>query len=109
MAQVSPDLMRAIFEARDNKHDEAHAALLALWQALVAELAAAGALAPEPLADRLDQAFDQVAPEPHGEAARTLIAHAADWVRTLEPGRRAAPPERWFAPKLKLKPDAGSR
>ena len=25
-----------------------------------------------------------LAPEPHGEAARTLIAHAADWVRKLK-------------------------
>jgi hypothetical protein len=105
MATVSPDLMRAIFEARDNKHDEAHAAILALWQALVAELVASGDVSPEKLGDRMDYAFDGITPEPHGEAARTLVAHASDWVRSLDSGKVAPPPKRWFAPKLKF--DAG--
>jgi hypothetical protein len=104
MPTVSNDLMRAILEARDNKHDEAHAAILALWQALVAELVAAGDISPEKLGDRLDWVFDGVAKEPHGEAARTLVAHSADWVRSLEPGKAAAPPARWFAPKSKRDP-----
>jgi hypothetical protein len=101
---VSSDLMRAILEARDNKHDETHAAILALWQALVAELVAAGDISPEKLGDRLDWVFDRVAREPHGDAARTLVAHSADWVRSLEPGKIASPPERWFAPRVSRDP-----
>ena len=106
MAQVSPDLMRAVLEARDNKHDETHAALLALWQALVAELTAVGAIAPERLADRLSDGYGQVAREPHGEAARSLIAHATDWVMPLEQGQRVELPQRWFAPKPKPSTEA---
>ena len=99
MPNLTPDLVRAILEARDNRHNEAHSALLALWQGLVAELVEKGSLSPARLGERLDHALDGVDPGPHGDPARTLVAHAADWVRSLRTNQPVAPPTRWVAPK----------
>lgn len=99
MQQISPDLVRAIFEARDHRHNETHAALLALWQGLVAELVEGGVVSPTRLGDRLARALDGVAPGPHGEMARALVAHATDWVLALRSGEAVAPPLRWTASK----------
>jgi len=98
MPAVSTDLLRAILEARDNRHNEAHAALLALWQGLVAELIEGGLLVPDRLADRVSHALGGVAPGPHGEAARTLVAHVADWTAGLDGRGTVSPPPRWTAP-----------
>ncbi len=100
MPAVSADLLRAILEARDHRHNEAHAALLALWQGLVAELVETGLLVPDRLADRVTHALGGVDPAPHGDAARTLVAHVADWTATLRRREAVPPPSRWTAPPL---------
>ncbi len=102
MTAVSQDLIRAILEVRDNRHNETHSALLAVWQAVVCELLDRRAISASGLVERLDAAFDATDQGPHGEAARTLIAHSADWLRRIAPETRLPPPDRWFAPKPDL-------
>jgi hypothetical protein len=107
MATVSPNLIRAILEYRTNKHEGEHTGLLLLWQGLVAELVASDAIIPERLGDRLDYAFGSAISD-HGEAARSLVAHAADWVRALESDKAgpAPTPDRWLSLEpLSTRPD----
>ncbi len=95
---VSRDLVRAVLETRDHRHNETHAMLLALYQGLVAELVEQGALSPEPLAQRLERSRLTVAPEPHGTNAHDMLTHVVTWLRTIEPGLPPAHPDRWVAP-----------
>ncbi len=64
MTTVSRDMVRAILEARDHRHNETHAILLAMFQGLVAELVEQGVLAPEPLAERLALASSRIDEDP---------------------------------------------
>jgi hypothetical protein len=96
---VSRDLIRAILETRDRRHNETHAAMVTLWQELVRELVEGGLVAPVALANRIESAGAHVASDHQGEAARHLLAHIAEWTRS------AAPPDkpvlesrRWYAP-----------
>ena len=97
---VSRDVVRAVLETRDHRHNEAHAILLSMFQALVAELVEQGALAPEPLAERIGRSARHIAPGPHGVAAHTMLDHVMDWLRSMEPGLPPAHPERWVAPSF---------
>ena len=97
---VSRDVVRAVLETRDHRHNETHAMLLGLYQALAAELIEQGALAPEPLAERLARAEAHVAPDPHGSAARDMLRHVITWLRSLEPGLPPTHPNRWTPPPL---------
>ncbi len=98
MAAVSREMVRAILEARDHKHDETHAVLLAMFQGLVAELVEQGALAPEPLAQRLALATARIDESPYGTGARSMLTHVLSWLRDIQPGLPPAHPERWHAP-----------
>jgi len=84
MSAVSRDLIRAVLEVRDHRHNETHGALVAIYQALVAELLDAGVIKPESLARRLEHAYDEITDEPHGDAARDLVTHITDWLRCVE-------------------------
>ncbi len=95
---VSRDVVRAVLETRDHRHNETHAMLLGLYQALLAELIEQGALVPEPLAERLARAEAHVAPDPHGSAARDMLHHILSWLKALEPGLPPAHPNRWMPP-----------
>ena len=97
---VSRKIVRAVLESRDHRHNEAHAILLGLFQALVAELVEQGALAPEPLAERIARFEQHIAPEPNGASARAMLEHVMAWLRSLEPGLPPSHPERWTAPSL---------
>ncbi len=97
---VSRDVVRAVLETRDHRHNETHAMLLGLYQALVAELIEQGALAPEPLAERLARVEAHVAPDPHGSAARDMLHHVITWLQSLEPGLPPIHPNRWTPPPL---------
>lgn len=95
---VSRELVRAILETRDRRHNETHGAIVTLWQQLVVELVQSGSLSAPALANRLDEAHHDVAPDANGDGARHLLETMAGWVRT------ATPPEkprllskRWFA------------
>ncbi len=94
---VSRDLIRAVLETRDHRHNETHAALLALYQGLLAELVEQGALSPAPLAERLERSRGKIAPDPHGSNARDMLTHVVTWLEAIEPGLPPAHPERWVA------------
>ena len=100
MANVSRDLIRAVLEVRDHRHNETHAALVGLFQALSAELIQAGSVRAEALADRLDKVQGDVTPDPHGDAARALLEHITAWLRAIEPAPRLPHPEQWTAPPM---------
>jgi hypothetical protein len=102
MTTVSRDMIRAILEARDHKHDETHAILVAMFQGLVAELVEQGVLAPEPLAERLALASSRIDEDPYGTGARTMLTHVVSWLRDIQTGLPPAHPDRWYAP---LPPD----
>lgn len=99
MTTVSRDVVRAVLEVRDHRHNETHAALLALWQALAAELIDAGAIRPDGLAHRLRSAEKVHARSLHGEAARDLIGHALRWLDAIEPELPSPLPTHWVAPR----------
>ena len=98
MTTVSRDVVRAILETRDYRHNETHAILLAMFQGLVAEMVEQGVLAPEPLAERLGMADSRIDEDPYGTAARSMLTHVVTWLRDMEPGLPPAHPERWYAP-----------
>ena len=95
---VSRDVVRAVLETRDHRHNETHAMLLGLYQALLAELIEQGALAPNPLAERLARAEAHVAPDPHGSTARDMLHHVIHWLQSLAPGLPPIHPDRWTPP-----------
>ena len=95
---VSRDIMRAVLETRDHRHNETHAMLLGLYQALLAELIEQGALAPQPLAERLARAEAEVAPDPHGSTARQMLQHVVAWLHQVQPGLPPTHPNRWAPP-----------
>ncbi len=98
MTGVSRDVMRAILETRDYRHNETHAVLLALYQGLVAELVEQGVLAPEPLAERLSLVASGIDVGPYGTAARNMLEHVLTWLHAMQPDLPPAHPERWHAP-----------
>ncbi len=98
MAAVSRDVIRAILETRDYRHNETHAVLLAMFQGLVAEMVEQGALAPKPLSERLSLTAAGIDPGPYGEGARGMLEHVLSWLDSMQPGLPPAHPERWHAP-----------
>jgi hypothetical protein len=68
---VSRDILRAVLEVRDRRHNETHAILLTMFQSMVTELIEQGALAPAPLADRLD--LSRSAIKPAAEPPRAMV------------------------------------
>jgi hypothetical protein len=92
---VSRDLIRAVLETRDHKHNETHAMLLAMYQGLLAELVEQGVLAPAPLAERLERSRAKIGPDPHGSIAREILTHVVTWLQAVEPGLPPAHPDRW--------------
>ena len=94
---VSRDVIRAVLQTRDHRHNETHAMLLALYQGLVVELVEQGTLAPIPLAERLERSRMKIAPDPHGSTAREILDHTVSWLKAIEPGLPPAHPERWVA------------
>jgi hypothetical protein len=99
LSAVSRDLVRAVLEVRDHRHNETHAALVAIYQALVAELLDAGLVKPGSLARRLDLVNADITEEAHGEAARDLVMHIADWLREVE-DPPTPHPRSWSAPPI---------
>lgn len=100
MTGVSRDLIHAVLQARDQRHNETHAALMAMFQALAVEMLDAGAIRAEPLAGRLEQALAAVTPEAHGATARDLLSHTLHWLRTVRPDLPAPTPPRWLPPTI---------
>ena len=100
VSSVSRDIIRAVLEVRDHRHNETHAMLLALFQGLAVELVEQGALAPGPLAERLLLSRATVAADPHGAAARDMLDHVVGWLRGMEPELPPIQPARWFAPPM---------
>jgi hypothetical protein len=98
MTGVSRDLVRAVLGVRDRRHHETHAALLALFQALTTELLDAGAIRAEPLRERIEQALAGTTTEPHAVAARDLLSHVVQWLRTVQPDLPAPNPTPWAGP-----------
>lgn len=100
MSGVSRELIRAVLEVRDHRHNETHAALVAIYQVLAAELLDAEVIKGEALAGRLDAVADGITPEVHGEAARDLVDHIARWLRSVEPTPPTPHPPAWSAPPI---------
>jgi hypothetical protein len=98
MNPVSREVVRAVLESRDHRHNETHAVLLAMFQSLVAELVEQGTLAPKPLAERLTRSRGEIAPDPHGAPARDMLTRVIGWLRAMTPELPPAHPERWHAP-----------
>ena len=94
---VSRDVVRAVLETRDHRHNETHAMLLAMFQGLVAELVEQGLLAPEPLSQRLERSRATIAPDPHGANAHDILTHVVSWLNGIQPGLPPAHPARWVA------------
>lgn len=107
MSSVSRDLLRAVLEVRDHRHNETHAALVALFQALASELIQSGAVRADNLAGRLDRIAEDVAPDPHGEAAHALVGHLSEWLRDLRPPSALPHPVPWRAPVVSGPTEAG--
>jgi len=99
MDSVSRDLIRAVLETRDRRHNETHSVMIAMFQGLVVELVEQGALAPAPLASRLDMARAHIGPAPHGSTALAVLDHVTAWLRSIGPGLPVPHPERWTAPE----------
>ncbi len=97
MDSVSRDLIRAVLETRDRRHNETHSVMIAMFQGLVAELVEQGVLAPAPLASRLDLARSQIGPAPHGSTALVVLDHVTSWLRSIGPGLPVPHPEPWTA------------
>ena len=95
---VSRDVVRAVLETRDHRHNETHAMLLCLYQGLLAELIEQGVLAPEPLAQRLERSRSKIAPDPHGKNAQDMLSHVLTWLKATAPGLPPAHPQHWAAP-----------
>ena len=93
---VSRDVIRAVLETRDHRHNETHAMLLAMYQSLVAELVEQGVLTPEPLAQRLERSRAAIAPDPHGAMAHDILTHVVTWLSAIQPGLPPAHPARWY-------------
>ncbi len=106
MDSVSRDILRAVLEARDHRHNETHAMLLTMFQSLAAEMVEQGAVAPAPLADRLAMSRTAIEPDPHGTLARSMLDHVIDWLRAMPPGLPPAHPQRWTAPSVAV-PEEG--
>ena len=102
MSSVSRDLIRAVLEVRDHRHNETHAALVGLFQALSAELIQSGSVRAEALAERLDRVQEDVTQDPHGDAARALLEHITAWLRDLKPMPRLDHPKNWTAPPISV-------
>ena len=98
MTGASRDVIRAVLEMRDRRHNETHAALVALYQALVAELLQSGAVDAGELNLRIGSAENHLATEVHGENARLLMTHVRKWLSGHQPGLPVPDPERWTAP-----------
>jgi hypothetical protein len=94
-APVSRNIVRAVLEVRDHRHNETHSVMLAMYQALVAELVEQGVLQPEPLAERVARSEAHIAADPHGTPARDMLTHVLHWLRSMEPGLPPAHPQRW--------------
>ena len=94
---VSRDVVRAVLETRDHRHNETHAMLLALFQGLVAELIEQGTLSPAPLAERLERSRSKIAPDPHGRNAHDMLTHVVNWLKSTEVDMPPAHPQRWVA------------
>ncbi|HTW29822.1 MAG TPA: hypothetical protein VME92_22045 [Acetobacteraceae bacterium] len=97
---VSRDVLRAVLEIRDLRHNETHAALLALFQGLAAELLDAGAVRPGPLLGRVEMAAQATANEAHGETARHMLNYVAEWLRSVQPDLPVPYREAWRAPPI---------
>lgn len=95
---VARNVVRAVLETRDHRHNETHAMLLALFQGLVAELVEQGSVAPASLAERLARSQAAIAPDPHGAPARDMLAQVVSWLQAMQPGLPPAHPGRWHAP-----------
>ena len=98
MTSVSRDVVRAVLETRDHRHNETHAVLVALFQGLAAELVEQGAIKPDLLASRLALTENQVADAPHGDIARSILGHVIDWLHSLDAALPTPHPQRWQAP-----------
>jgi hypothetical protein len=109
MSTVSRDVMRAVLEVRDHRHNETHAALVGLFQCLAAELVDVGAIRPGRLAERLEVALDGITEEVHGDAARDMVVHVATWLRSMSTELPAGHPPRWSVPPMQLPVDAHDR
>lgn len=89
---VSRDVLRAVLEVRDRRHGETHAALLALIQALAAELVATGLVDPARLSARIAAATAAVSDDVHGERGRDVLHHTQVRLENPEtPHWQAAP------------------
>jgi hypothetical protein len=99
MSAVSRELVRAVLEVRDHRHNETHSALVSIYQVLVAELLDAGVIKAEALAQRLDRVGNGITEDAHGEAARDLVTHLTDWLRSVQ-DLPAPHPLPWSAPPI---------
>ncbi len=102
---VSRDILRAVLETRDHRHNETHAILLTMFQSLVTEMIEQGALAPGPLAARLAMSRGAIEPDPHGTQARSMLEHIVAWLDAMQPGLPPVHPKRWTAPSVVLVED----
>ncbi len=100
MSSVSRDILRAVLQVRDRRHNETHAILLTMFQSMVTELIEQGAIAPAPLADRLELGRSNIDVDPHGTAARDMLDHVVGWLRAMQPGLPPSHPTRWVAPAI---------
>lgn len=92
MASVSGKVVLAVLESRDRRTREAYGAMVAMYQALVAELVDGRLVSPASLAQRLELAHDRVAEDVHGQMARAMLAHVLDWLQTMHPDLPAPEP-----------------
>jgi hypothetical protein len=65
----------------------------------VAELLDAGVIKAEALAQRLDRVGNGITEDAHGEAARDLVTHLTDWLRSVQ-DLPAPHPLPWSAPPI---------
>jgi hypothetical protein len=95
---VPREILAAVFRKRDQRQASAHAALVALYGALVAELLDAGAIRSEPLAERLEQIrrlrAETVGDAPGGELLTLMI----DWLRRVTSDLPCPAPPDWNEP-----------
>lgn len=92
MASVSGKVVLAVLESRDRRTREAYGAMVAMYQALVAELVDGRLVSAVSLIERLQLAHDRVTDDVHGQMARAMLAHVLDWLNTIHPDLPAPEP-----------------
>ena len=100
MLYLSRGILSELFRTREAREAEIHAAIVAMFTALAAELLDAGALDPRSLAQRLEYAQRCQFATAKNHAARNLLHALTGWLRSVTPELPVTMPPEWLEPAI---------